>query len=1394
MKRIVVLVGLVVLFAASLCGATPRIYINPGHGGYNIQNDRNIVTIPYAAGDTKGFWESMANLHKGLYLKQLLESCGFKVYISRTDNRSGYRDDTSLGTAYGDRPLSTIAREASSNADFFLSIHSNAGGGSGAVNYLLLMLTGTSGSGDWASSFKYAEAESAAKACWPYLYGGNELTEWTSTSQRIMSYETYTVISPNYLTIPGFLSEGEFHDYKPETHRLLNEDYCKLESYRFMQFFCDYYGVSRPATGVICGDVRDSVEMSNALYLPAKAGSKDVYSPLNGATVQLYNASDELVDTYTTDSNYNGVYVFWNVAPGNYKLRYTAANHQSLEQSVAVTAGRITTKEVFLAEGADPEPLEPIGTLYHKVVSEKDCKWLNNRTIRRALASGDKLYVLTDDSRIVVVDALRGDSLAELSTAGIVADKLKVSDIAFTSDKVLFGCTLDSTSYTPKNSWRVYKWLNDDADPVQVLASATTATSGNYIGAYTGSTFCVAGTADQFKIYTMAQTTGDSKNTRIVLHDGTSTLYNKNDGVLVDAVGNDVRMVASPFSANQFFVDGKTTYLTPYTPVWTTGSTFTVGDSFENENVAVSGGTFCKYQGHTLYVTPTYGEKLGVNIYEATNGMQSATLLATLYPTEALLLPDATYMTAAAEEYGADLHVTLFAQGLGIVRWLLSPTAFADEGGTDEPALMQGAGIYASELRVSKSDKIYTFSFLINENAIDVELQLLYEGEVAYRKSYGAKPKGEVSIQLPETDIAWPDYRRSETLTWAVKTTARAVEAVTLLNDESVPYQLFAPYGLDIDRNTENATFGHIYALNSKAGTCAAGRTTAQGVFAYKADMSPINSSAYAGSVSWSAKNSPYRLNVAPDGNLFLCDWSDAHAGVWVAAADNLSGSFSPLFVADNQLSSGIAKTSAGDTVHGSISSCCVLGVGADRVLYTLDEDYLVNGKTLNILKYNIGEASSWSQKSSGCAFDNKNGFVVNGNVDIAPDGNGGWWIMQYRYAEKLNEPALIHVDAGGTPDFTTGAELLIGNSFNGALGVSADYRRIATSSSTGIAVWDVIFDVEGHVEGLNMVCRIENDVLTGIGTKVNDIAFDPAGNLYYVCSNTERLVGLGLPKTDNSFLTSAPSVQTIALPSYTVTFVDYDSAFVAKQTVMHGASAVAPIAPARIGYTFDGWNADFSHIYADTQIVATYRPNDNVPYVVRHWQQNVVGDAYTLTDEEPLYGTADAQVTPAVKTYAGFVSPQPETLTILADGSATQNYYYNRKLCAVTFYVDDVLYAAQTVRYGAAAATPTEPSKEGYSFVGWDADYSVVTDDMVIRAVFTASAVTAVGGTTFVCDVHVQQQHIYVSASNPIEIALYTSTGQLISQVIDTQFVARCVPGVYLVRVGQQTTKVVVP
>lgn len=122
--------------ATSTNPADYKIYINPGHGGYD-SDDRLMYLYPIFVGSTvqsgytreQSFWESTSNLDKGLRLDTMLRALGFQTKMSRITN-----------TTADDRSLSGISAEASNwNADFMLSIHSNAGNPS---NYVLQLHSG----------------------------------------------------------------------------------------------------------------------------------------------------------------------------------------------------------------------------------------------------------------------------------------------------------------------------------------------------------------------------------------------------------------------------------------------------------------------------------------------------------------------------------------------------------------------------------------------------------------------------------------------------------------------------------------------------------------------------------------------------------------------------------------------------------------------------------------------------------------------------------------------------------------------------------------------------------------------------------------------------------------------------------------------------------------------------------------------------------------------------------------------------------------------------------------------------------------------------------------------------------------------------------------------------
>ena len=70
-------------------------------------------------------------------------------------------------------------------------------------------------------------------------------------------------------------------------------------------------------------------------------------------------------------------------------------------------------------------------------------------------------------------------------------------------------------------------------------------------------------------------------------------------------------------------------------------------------------------------------------------------------------------------------------------------------------------------------------------------------------------------------------------------------------------------------------------------------------------------------------------------------------------------------------------------------------------------------------------------------------------------------------------------------------------------------------------------------------------------------------------------------------------------------------------------------------------------------------------------------------------------------------------------NGSITAQVYHS-----VTFVdYDGTVLSAQSVAHGSAAAEPTVPEREGYAFIGWDKDFSNVTEDMTVTAQYSANS-----------------------------------------------------------------------
>ena len=337
-----------------------KIYINPGHGGWD-SDDRlmylypifvnQVVQEPYTR--EQSFWESQSNLDKGMRLDTMLRALGFQTKMSRITN-----------TTADDKDLYDIVVEANTyNANFMLSIHSNAGNPS---NYILQLFSGMT-PGD-NRSYSDMPVNSATSCKIATLLGDNqymnEVSCWTRVpmiagdktfARDIMGWSNgYGVL--RWLKVPGTLSEGMMHDYLPETYRLMNIDYKRQESFYFAKTFYTWFCDKELPYGAIGGRIHDVYQKQLFPDYKPNKNTRDVYRPILKGLVELWQDGNKLA-SYTTDTLYNGCYFFWNLKPGTYVVKATPDGYYPQEETLVVENNKISYAHFGLQMKRDTPPV-----------------------------------------------------------------------------------------------------------------------------------------------------------------------------------------------------------------------------------------------------------------------------------------------------------------------------------------------------------------------------------------------------------------------------------------------------------------------------------------------------------------------------------------------------------------------------------------------------------------------------------------------------------------------------------------------------------------------------------------------------------------------------------------------------------------------------------------------------------------------------------------------------------------------------------------------------------------------------------------------------------------------------------------------------------------------------
>ena len=202
---------------------------------------------------------------------------------------------------------------------------------------------------------------------------------------------------------------------------------------------------------------------------------------------------------------------------------------------------------------------------------------------------------------------------------------------------------------------------------------------------------------------------------------------------------------------------------------------------------------------------------------------------------------------------------------------------------------------------------------------------------------------------------------------------------------------------------------------------------------------------------------------------------------------------------------------------------------------------------------------------------------------------------------------------------------------------------------------------------------------------------------------------------TDNAGNETKATVRTYRRHHYTITFDTVGGSEIAPITQDYGTAITTPADPTREGYTFIGWD----------KAIPTTMPAENVTITAK-WEIN----QYTITFDTaggseiaPItqdYGTAitaPANPTKEGYTFIGWDKAIPATMPA-ENVTITAQWEINQY--TITFdTAGGSTVAPITQDYGTNITAPADPTREGYTFMGWDREIpeTMPAENMTVTA-----------------------------------------------------------------------------
>ena len=197
------------------------------------------------------------------------------------------------------------------------------------------------------------------------------------------------------------------------------------------------------------------------------------------------------------------------------------------------------------------------------------------------------------------------------------------------------------------------------------------------------------------------------------------------------------------------------------------------------------------------------------------------------------------------------------------------------------------------------------------------------------------------------------------------------------------------------------------------------------------------------------------------------------------------------------------------------------------------------------------------------------------------------------------------------------------------------------------------------------------------------------------------------------------------------ITFVDWDGTVLSSVSVAPGEAATAPADPIREGYTFIGWDKDFSAVTDHMTVTAQYQINR---YRVRFFDDD---NTLLKTDSVEYQSAAVAPANPYHEGYTFTGWDQTfDSITADLDIYAQYEMGENRELTVI--YTNSEDNDSEIYSQSLTLTIPAAPEIEGFTFLGWKATDEFISDVITIQAIYEADTPTST--------------EVYINPANPAQ------------------------------------------